>query len=121
MRTPWSLPRADRAVIPRQKLEGYILNPQHEVGRHKARVFASALGIEQRNWEYLRDQLGEGIVEASPASSRETPWGDLYEAVVDVTGLNAETHPVMTVWLVASQDDPPRLVTAYVADEPRRA
>jgi hypothetical protein len=115
------LPRAHRALVPRAKLEGYLLNPQHEVGRHKARVFASALGIEQRDWEYLRDQLRTGIVEASPVCGRETPWGDLYEAVVDVDGLNGETHPVMTVWLVEPGDDPPRLVTAYVADEPARA
>jgi hypothetical protein len=115
------LPRAHRALIPRAKLEGYVLNLQHEVGRHKARVFASALGIEQRDWEYLRDQAQTGIVEASRASRRETQWGDLYEAVVDVVGLNGETRPVMTVWLVESEDDPPRLVTAYVADEPAGA
>jgi hypothetical protein len=121
MSTPQSLPPAGRAVIPRQKLEGYILNPQHEVGRHKARVFASALGIRQRDWEYLRDQLRAGIAESSPASRRETPWGHLNEAVVVVAGLIGETHPVMTVWLVESEDDPPRLVTAYVADQPPRA
>ena len=41
------LPRADRAVVPREKLEGYLLNPEHEIGRHKARVFAATLGIRR--------------------------------------------------------------------------
>jgi len=56
---------ADRAVVPREKVEGYLLNPQHEVGRHKARMFAAALGIHQDDWAYLRDQLQAGIIGAS--------------------------------------------------------
>lgn len=115
------LPRPDRAVVPREKLEGYLLNPGHEVGRHKARVFASALGIQQRDWEYLRDQLEAAIVDASVSTVHKTPWGDLYEVIVPVDGLNGQTRYVMTVWLVATDDGPPRLVTAYVVDEPAGA
>ena len=114
------LPRADRAVVAREKLEGYLLNRQHEVGRHKARVFASALGIQQRDWQYLRDQLQSAVVDAPARGVRETPWGSLYEVVVAVDGLNGQTRQVMTVLLVAG-DDPPRLVTAYVAEEPASA
>jgi hypothetical protein len=40
-----NLPHAERAVVPREKLEGYLLNLGHEVGRHKARVFGAALGM----------------------------------------------------------------------------
>ena len=109
------LPRADRAVVAREKLEGYLLNPQHEVGRHKARVFASALGIQQRDWQYLRDQLQTAVVDAPVGGVRETSRGSLHEVVVAVDGLNGQTRRVMTVWLVAG-DEPPRLVTAYVAE-----
>jgi len=114
------LPRADRSVVDREKLEGYLLNPQHEVGRHKARVFASALGIRRRDWQYLGDQLRAAVVDAPVGSIRETSWGGLYEVVVAVDGLNGQTRKVMTVWLVAG-DEPPRLVTAYIADEPADA
>jgi len=114
------LPRADRAAVSREKLEGYLLNAQHQVGRHKARVFASALGIQQRDWQYLGDQLRTAVVDAPVRSVRETSWGSLYEVVVAVEGLNGETRQVATVWLVAG-DEPPRLVTAYVADEPAGA
>lgn len=107
--------------MPREKLEGYLLDPEHEVGRHKARVFASALGIQQRDWEYLRDQLEAAIIDASVSSVRETPWRDLYEMVLPVDGLNGQTRRVMTAWLVATDDDPPRLVTAYVLDVPAGA
>ena len=41
------LPNPDRAVVDLAKLRDYCLNPQHEEGKHKARVFASALGLTQ--------------------------------------------------------------------------
>lgn len=39
------LPNADKAVVPLEKLLGYSLDSSHPVGKHKARVFASALGM----------------------------------------------------------------------------
>jgi hypothetical protein len=39
------LPNGDQAEISMQKLIGYCLNPEHPSGKHKARVFESALGI----------------------------------------------------------------------------
>ncbi|WP_367268233.1 DUF6883 domain-containing protein [uncultured Thiohalocapsa sp.] len=38
------LPNADQAAVDLDKLRGYCLNPAHPRGRHKARVFAAALG-----------------------------------------------------------------------------
>ena len=46
--------------------------------------------------------------------SARPPWGELYEVEIRVEGLNAEVRPVTTVWLVAGEDEPPTLVTAYV-------
>jgi hypothetical protein len=115
-----NLPHAERAVVPREKLEGYLLNLGHEVGRHKARVFGAALGIHRGDWEYLRDRLIEGIAAVPVSAVREAPWGRLYEVVVPIEGLNDRTRRVMTVWLVES-DDPLRFVTGYVVEPPRRA
>lgn len=39
------LPQADRAVVEFRKLHDYCLNPEHPRGRHKARLFKSALGM----------------------------------------------------------------------------
>jgi hypothetical protein len=47
------LPNGDRAIIPIAKLLGYCLNPNHSKGKHKARVFKSALGITADNVETL--------------------------------------------------------------------
>jgi filamentous hemagglutinin len=116
-----ALPGAERAVVAREKLEDYLLNPRHELGRHKARVFAAALGIHRPDWEYLRDRIEAGVVDASVTSIRETPWGRLYEVVVPIEGLNGQTRRVMTVWLVPPAHEPPRFVTGYVVDPARDA
>ena len=44
------LPNGDRADLG-DKIEAYSLNPLHREGRHKAPVFASALGITLDNRE----------------------------------------------------------------------
>jgi hypothetical protein len=35
------MPGGDAAIVDRQKLTGYCLNPEHQRGKHKARVFAT--------------------------------------------------------------------------------
>ena len=88
------LPEADRGVVPRENLEGYLLNLRHEVGRHKARVSGAALGIHRGDWEYLRDRIIHGIRTAPAREVRETPRGRLFEAVIPVDGLTRQTRRV---------------------------
>lgn len=44
---PKVIPNARDAKIPEEKNRNYALDPNHENGRHKARVFKSALDIER--------------------------------------------------------------------------
>ena len=107
------LPRAREAVIPTDKLVSYALNPDHPRGRHKARVFRSALGIGSGDWRYLHDQLLAAVVGTPVRATRITPFGVLYDVVVLIDGLNGATYPVATVWLV-ERDGAPRLVSTWV-------
>jgi hypothetical protein len=50
---PKALPNYQKAVIPRSKLEDYALNPAHEEGGHKARLFKSTLGFAKADWQKL--------------------------------------------------------------------
>jgi len=54
----------ERAVVDSQKLREYCLSPAHPRGRHKARVFASALRITQSDVEFLRMQLLEAALQS---------------------------------------------------------
>ena len=110
------LPNAQSAIIPPEKLRDYALNPDHERGRHKARLFAAMLGYRRDDWVALRD----AIVAALPASPArrvsQTRGGVLYEVVIPLTGPNGDTADVVTAWRLPNPADPasvPRLVTVY--------
>jgi len=107
------LPEAARAIIEEHKLRDYLLNPDHQDGRHKARVFASALGISQKDLQYLRVAILGEIPHAPVSAIVQTPYGLRCTVVVSITGLNDEHRDVITAWLI-EEDRPPRLITAYV-------
>lgn len=100
--------------MPKAKLWDYVLNPGHPQGGPKARVFAAVLGIGRADWQHLQDQLLNGVRTAETRHTQSTGWGDLYEAVMNVTGPTGHTHPVRTAWIIRPADSRPQLVTAYV-------
>jgi hypothetical protein len=51
------LPNGERGVIPIEKLRDYCLHPTHRVGRHKAHVFESVLGLTAAHAEDLQQRL----------------------------------------------------------------
>jgi hypothetical protein len=96
-----ALPRADEAVIDPAKLVDYALDPTHPRGRHKAVVFNLALGIQQRDWAYLRDRILEALphhpvsgVRRPERPHQRTTW----EVLVPVRGLNGRVLLVVTAW-----------------------
>ena len=108
------LPHAELAVVPAAKLRDYVLNPAHPQGGPKARVFAAVLGLTRADWQYLRDQLLAGV-RVAPATPRgSTPWGQLYEVLVEVRGPGGRTARVRSGWIVRSGETRPHLTTAYV-------
>jgi uncharacterized protein DUF6883 len=55
------IPNAARAVVDIRKLRDYCLNPMHDEGQHKARLFATALGITADDAEDLRVLLLQAV------------------------------------------------------------
>ena len=110
---PVRLPRAQQATIPTEKLVSYALNLAHERGRHKARVFGSALGITAKDWRYLHDQILAQLASGEVRSTRITSFGIAYEVIIAIDGLNGRTVPVVTTWMVTA-DSPPRLTSTWV-------
>ena len=51
------LPHPERVIVPIDKLLDYCLNPEHPDGKHKARVFRSALNLGIEDAETLRTVL----------------------------------------------------------------
>lgn len=106
------LPNPDRAVVDVVKLREYCLNPRHEDGKHKARVFASALGLNETDAEWLRERLLEAA-EGDATLAGETSYGLLY--VIDFSvATSAGQATVRSGWIVRVGENFPRLTTCYV-------
>jgi hypothetical protein len=108
---PSALPNHQKAVIPRNKLEGYALNPAHKDGQHKARLFKSILGFEKADWQKLEKTILDELPYYEAVLTREDQWGKFYSVSLLVTGLNGNTAIVQTIWKIETGTDRPSFVT----------
>jgi len=107
------LPNAERAVVEIEKLRDYSLNLNHDRGKHKARVFHSALGLTQADAERLRQTVLSAARTEEASAGKLLPHGQLYTVDFDTQGLSG-TLTIRTGWIVETGADFPRLVTCYV-------
>ena len=108
-----TLPHPERAVVDVAKLRDYCLNPRHARGRHKAKVFASALGITQHNAGVLRRALLEAASSAEVTEGDKDDYGQRYLLDCEVAG-PAGNATVRGSWIVLGGEDFPRLTSCYV-------
>jgi hypothetical protein len=107
------LPNGEREVVPIEKLRLYSLNPDHSKGKHKARVFAAALGYSMRDAETLRALLSKA---AKEEDARHAGTSEYRERFVIDFKIDGRPGPAMvrSVWEVRRFDGLPHLVTCYV-------
>ena len=72
------LPNADRAFVDVVKLRDYSLNTEHEEGKHKARVFADALGLQSDDAAWLRQKLLNIAKSEGCRTGKSTDYGQRY-------------------------------------------
>ncbi len=107
------LPNADRAVVDIAKLRDDCLNPDHLRGRHKARVFASALGLTAAHAEDLRQELLRAASTAAATAADQDEYGQRYVVDFTMTGPSLGAT-VRSSWIVRAGEDFPRLTSRYV-------
>lgn len=103
-----------RAVIPRLKVEGYVLDPTHPDGKHKAIVFKSALGFEQSDWEMLRNSIIAELPYNEAIAGKTDQYCTRYNVTMPIMGPNGRTLKVLTAWKFEAGEDYPSFVTARV-------
>ena len=107
------VPHADRAEVSLRKLRDYCLNPLHDEGKHKARVFASALGMTAADAEALRDLLLEAVRTQDAQSGYLDVHGQRY--TVDVLVEWRGNHAIIrSGWIVEHGAEIPRLTSCFV-------
>jgi len=106
------LPNHNKAVIPLEKFIRYVLNTEHEDGKHKALVFRAVLGYTMNNASLLAANIKSNINNYPAIHKRHNGWGNEYEVVMDIVGLTGRTASVVTAWIIRDGEDFPRLTSA---------
>ena len=107
------LPNAERAEVPIEKLREYVLNPQHDEGKHIARVFLATLGFTSADAERLRELVRRAAQTEEAVLGQHLPEGQMYVLDFNTQGLHGEVS-IRTAWIVEHDKDFARLVTCYV-------
>jgi len=103
----------ERAVVDLQKLRDYCLSPDHLRGRHKAHVFASALGLSADDAELLRATILVAACNDEAVSSEQDEYGQRYTLDFKMTA-NEKEAVVRTAWIIRQGEDFPCLTSCYV-------
>jgi hypothetical protein len=111
-----TLPGGEDPVIDPQKLTRYVLNPDHERGGHKARLFRDLLGMTASDWRFLDAQIRQGVLRAPVHRVRSERWGVKYHVDIAVIGKNGAIKAVRTAWIVETGASP-HLTSAYIAPQ----
>ncbi len=107
------LPNADRAVVEIEKLRDYCLSSSHPRGRHKARVFVTALGITADDAEELRQAILSAVLTEDATPTERDEYGQRF--VVDFSMRRQGKEAVVrSSWIIRRGEDVPRLTSCYV-------
>src|SRR5690349_5111534 len=107
------LPNGSRAVVDVVKLRDYCLSLEHPRGRHKARVFAAALGLTASDADWLRLQLHIAASSHETVATTGDSFGQRY--LVDFPLLfRSRSVIVRSCWIVRRDEDFPRLTSCFV-------
>lgn len=107
------LPNAERAVVDIAKLRDYSLNPAHEKGKHKARVFRAALGFTEADAERLRQLVIDAALNSDAAPGAPTPYGKRFTVDFQVPGISGSVT-IRSAWIIRNDEDFPRLTSCYI-------
>lgn len=110
------LPNAEHASVEDAKLLGYLLNPKHPHGTHKAH-FLGRFGFGRENLEQLRAALLEHGECHDVARISETGYGPRYAVEGVLRTPDGRDPLVRTVWQMDKGEVAPRLLTAYPLSE----
>ena len=96
-----------------RKSAHYCLSPDHDDGRHKARLFHALVGLNQENADLLVDALREAVASGDAAVGQVDRYGRRYVIDFEFTGPDG-TAMIRSAGIVRNGEDIPRLVTCYI-------
>jgi hypothetical protein len=107
------LPNGDKAIIDPRKLADYSLNPEHDDGKHKARLFQELLGVSLENAQVLLDALKEAAIRGEVMVGKQDKYGQRYVLDFEFAGPTSSAL-IRSAWIIRTGENVPRLVTCYI-------
>jgi hypothetical protein len=109
------LPQHEKAVIPIEKLRDYALDPNHPLGKNKARVFRAALGIGRGEAEVLSQILKSSLPRSPAVEGPKTQYGQHWTTYHEVIRLDGQPVIITSAWIYRiEQADVPMLISCYI-------
>lgn len=106
------IPNLEKAVVDIRKLRDYCLNPNHDDGKHKARLFLSTLEMTADHAEELRQILLTVVKTHEARLGRKDEFGQRYTLDFTLEWQN-RSATVRSGWIVEHDSEVPRLTTCY--------
>jgi hypothetical protein len=106
------IPNAENAIVDIRKLRDYCLNPEHDEGKHKARLFLSILGMTAEDVEDLRSILLEVVKTHEAKLGRRDEFGQRYTLDFIIEGQD-RSATIRSGWIIEEGSNIPRLTTCY--------
>ncbi|MFH1897462.1 MAG: DUF6883 domain-containing protein [Candidatus Desantisbacteria bacterium] len=106
------IPNANYAVVDIRKLYNYSLNTTHRTGKHKARMFLSALDITADDAEALHDILLQAVRKYDAKLGLKDNYGQRYQ--IDFTlEWKGKQSVIRSAWIIEPDVPYPRLTSCY--------
>lgn len=112
------LPHVKETVVPRSKIENYLLNSEHPIGSGKAKFFTH-FGFRREEWEVLASALSKHAQENPTAMAMSDSDGTIYliEGLLETP--SGRRPRVRTVWLKETDALAARFISAYPLPDDR--
>jgi hypothetical protein len=107
------LPNGETAIVDKAKIEDYCLSPTHLLGRHKARVFLSVLGITAENAFELQVALSTAACEGNAILGTSDEYGTRYIIDFELRWIE-RVALIRSSWMLRTHETSPRFLTCYV-------
>jgi hypothetical protein len=105
------LPNAEHAIVSRNKVVDYLLNPSHPDGATKAE-FLRRFGFSRDDWALLAEALRRHGRSHPVTKAVASAYGVRYSVDGALETPDGRCPQVRTVWIVERGQDAPRLITA---------
>jgi hypothetical protein len=83
-------------------------------GKHKARIFASTLGLTKADAEELQVALLAAARNDEATTREQDEYGQRYEVKFTLIR-NGQSAIICSAWIVRTEEDFPRLTTCYIS------